>query len=128
MTRETLDLVDLKERIALCKDFSGAERAMLLVSVNMIAEYDKVELDMAMSANRGGRIDSMYAYLSVDDGGEGLVASAISAELPMCPLVCYRRETAAKMRPYALLCTQTSGKVIRLARFTKRIDMEIIRP
>lgn len=113
----------LKERIAISGEFTNEERDFLLMAVNAMPE---VEVEYHSPRNRMGRIEAMWAYLSVDEGGEGLCAAPMG--LYTMPLIAADKKVADKLRPLAISVARTFGKPVRLARFSQREDREIIQP
>jgi hypothetical protein len=131
MIREHVNVLDLKERIAISDAYSAAERSLLLMAVNMLTDFDRVEFELASPQNNsaGQSLDQIFIWLSVDGGGEGICAMALSDELPMVPMVTHNIDTAKRlMRPYARNAVKTFGKIVRLVRFSRREVMETLRP
>lgn len=62
-----MNRVDLKERIAIDYAFTPEERNFLLDAINAMPETEGAELHDP--GNYMGRIEQLWAYLSVDDGG-----------------------------------------------------------
>jgi hypothetical protein len=67
--------VDLRERVALCKDFTPHERDLILTALG--PEPALTASIMHSPSNYLGRIDAIWAALSLDDGGEGLCAAPV---------------------------------------------------
>jgi hypothetical protein len=67
-------LVDLKERVALADGFTPEERAFILDAINAAAAAAPVMVD---SGNYLGRIETIWACLSIDEGGEGVCAAPV---------------------------------------------------
>lgn len=63
-------------------------------------------------------IDELFAFLSVDEGGEGICA-AIIPNLGSTTLVTGRRNVAEQMKEFAAEIAQASGKRIEMIRFTR---------
>lgn len=75
----------------------------------------------------GFRITELWAWVAVhDDGDEGVLGVGMGGW--MMPLVAADRERVESLRPYAENAAQLSGKRAILARFTLRIDEEIVDP
>jgi len=73
------------------------------------------------------RIDEMWAWVSSDEGGEGVLAAPIPG-LGNMPLVGADR---ARMLSYAGIARQMAnmfGVEVKLVRFTTRVDVERITP
>lgn len=73
-----------------------------------------------------GRIDQLWAFLFVDDGGEGVCAGPFGA-LPVVPYIAADKARVESLRPLAAAMAKRFGKPVRLAKFTHREDLEIIR-
>jgi hypothetical protein len=136
MTATTLAaFIDLKERIAINKAFSPAERDFILTAVNDAAKVvdlsrrpkDNPSLALHSPPNHLGRIDQIWAFLSVDDGGEGVCGLTVGGDA-MLPMVAADKRIVETMIPHAVELATVSGKPVRLAKFTKREDMQIYRP
>lgn len=123
MTKST---VDLRERIALCKDFSPAERDLILSS---LAATDPQADAVDTAPNYLGRIEHIWMVLSVDDGGEGIVSAPLPGVNALTiPLVAADARRLTSIRPMAQQIARGYGKVVRIAKFTKREDVDIFRP
>jgi hypothetical protein len=118
-----MNLIDLKERIAVCSLFKPEERDFILDAVNNTVEWQNENTVIIHDpGNYLGRIDHIYAYLSVDSGGEGICG------INNMPMVVADRRIAEKLKDHARMITKTANKVVRLAKFSNREDIEIIRP
>ena len=120
-----MNLIDLKERIVLSGAFSPEERNFLLEAINSRAA-DPPVMVVESPPNYLGRIDHIWMVLSVDDGGEGVVAAPFGNVT--LPLVAADKRRLADIIPVARDCAKFFGKVMRLAKFTAREDVEIYRP
>lgn len=119
-----INAVDLKERIAVSTAFTLEERFFLLAAVNAAPPVDRVEVHAPR--NYMGRIDQIWAYLSVDGGGEGICAAPIG-EMTL-PLIAADKRRLHDLHPIARNLAVMFKKPIRLAKFTGREDVEIIKP
>ena len=122
-----MNTVDLRERIALCADFTPAERSFILDAVNtMMPEGATV---MHNERNYLGRIEAIYAALSLDDGGEGVCAAPLGNSGITATLVAADKIRFDKyLRPQAQRIAKMFGKAVRIAKFTRREDVEILQP
>lgn len=78
-----------------------------------------------MAANRGQKIDALYAWVASEpDGGEGVAAASIPGLGGMVPLVGADRARMDSLRPYAELVRQQTGFPVRLVRFSAREVIE----
>ena len=119
-----MNMIDLKERVVLSMLFTPEEREFILKAINRTIEW-KIQNDEVVLHDPGnylGRLDHIYAYLSVDDGGEGICG------INNMPLVMADRRLTAKVKDQVREIATASNKVIRLARFGSREDIDIIRP
>jgi hypothetical protein len=66
------------------------------------------------------RIDTVYAYLSIDEEGKNGIVAHIVENLGSTPLVTSKRRIAEKMKPIAELCAKETGKHIGLFVFDRR--------
>jgi hypothetical protein len=137
-------LIDLKERIAISDVFSPAERDFLLIAADVKNFLDHVAPDQSVQdrikrmvedaapvalhapPNYMGRIDRIWAFLSLDDGGEGMVAAPIGGMT--APLIAADKKRLDSLIPMAKHLAKVFGKPIRLAKFDQRTDVEIYQP
>jgi hypothetical protein len=119
--------IDLKERIAISDAFTPEERTFLLDAINAMPETTALHHN---PSNNMGRIEQLWAYLSVDDGGEGLCAAPMPGApmLTTMPLIAADRRRLELIKPIAHMIARKFGMPVRLARFRDREDVEIIRP
>lgn len=73
-------------------------------------------------------IDTIYAFIAVDDDGEGVCGAKIGPGGTFMPLVGADLERVEQLRPVAKLIARESGKRIVLSHFTNRTDVEVIEP
>lgn len=73
-------------------------------------------------------IDTMYAFIAVDDEGEGICGFANPRTGMWMPMVGADLERIAELRPMAQEVANRSGKRLVLAHFTSRVDQEVIEP
>jgi hypothetical protein len=77
-------------------------------------------------AGPGFRVSAMYAFLALDaDDDEGVPAILVGTT--MMPLVAADADRLKSLRPVARNLAR-SGTPIRLARFTRREDIELLEP
>jgi hypothetical protein len=77
--------------------------------------------------NYMGRIETLWAYLSIDEGGEGVCAAPLGP-LPVVPLIAADRARVESIKPIARELAKRFGKPVRLAKFSTREDVEIYQP
>ena len=86
------------------------------------------KMKMENPRNHLPRIDAIYAILSVDDGGEGVVAAPIYDGFLSVPLIAADTERLKDILPVARIIASKSGKRMRLVRFHAREEIEVIEP
>ena len=125
-----MNLIALKERIVLSAAFNPEERDFILNAINATAEWQAADTPtIALDpGNYMGRIESIWAWLSLDDGGEGICAAPLQQGMLTVPMIAADKRRMESLRPIAERMVQVLKKPIRLAKFTKREDIEIIRP
>lgn len=117
-----INTIDLKERIAVSDAFTPEERAFLMTAINAAPPAVKVE-----ARNYLGRIDHIWAFLSVDSGGEGVCAAPMPGGIT-APLIAADKRRLDDLRPIARNLASMFNVTVRLAKFAAREDVEIIRP
>jgi hypothetical protein len=65
------------------------------------------------------RINTLYAYLSIDEEGKNGICAHVIDRLGSTPLVTSKRRIAEQMRPLAKLCAKETGKRIGLFEFKR---------
>ena len=122
-----MNLIDLKERIILSTLFTKEESNFLLEAINAnVKAHTAPVVVVENPPNYMGRIDAIWMVLSVDDGGEGIVAAPFG-NLTL-PLVAADKARLAQIVPVAREMAKFFGKPMRLTKFTVREDVEIYRP
>ena len=123
-----INAVDLKERIAISDAFTTKERDFLLSAINERILRDTRPVVAHAPRNYLGRIDHIWMALSVDEGGEGIVAAPLGAGGMTVPLVAADKKRLDDIMPLSRALAVRMGIVIRIAKFTQRDDVEIFRP
>jgi hypothetical protein len=121
-----MNLIDLKERIALCDAFTPDERDFILDAILAVALPAARRVERHSPPNYLGRIDSIWIVLSVDDGGEGVVAAPFGGMT--FPLIAADKQRVEQIRPIAIRIARDLGKVCRLIKFTTREEVEVYQP
>jgi hypothetical protein len=122
-------LIDLKERIAISPEYTADERDFILEAINHAVAAAAPPMTVVHNPqNYLGRIDGIHMVLSVDDGGEGVVAAPIGPGGMTVPLIAADARRLKTIRDIAPELVRHFGKVLRLAKFTKREDLEVWRP
>jgi hypothetical protein len=117
-----MNLIDLKERIAIGAELTPEQRSFVLDCIN--AQEPVLPGDPRPShPNYLARIDSIWAYLSVDEGGEGVCAAPIGGIT--VPMIAADKRRLDILRPIAQMIARHFGKPVRLVQFTKREELEI---
>lgn len=73
------------------------------------------------------KITTMFAFLAVQEGTEGLVAFGDSP-VAMMPLVGADMNRAESLLPVVQAISNRTGQSIRLVKFTTREEMQVISP
>ncbi len=81
-----------------------------------------------MTMNYLEKINQLYAFVSVDEFGEGIVGMTmdIGGRDTFMPFVCADKKRVESIRPHAIQIAKESGKTIKLIRFTTREELEVI--
>ena len=75
----------------------------------------------------GQSIDALYAWVATEpDGGEGVCGANIPGLGGMVPLVGADMDRIRSYRPFAELTRAATGYPVRLVRFSKRDDLEVL--
>ena len=79
-----------------------------------------------MSTNYLEIITEIFAFVSSDEGGEGVIGMTfnIMGRETFMPFVCADKDRMEVLIPYAKKIAQDSGKKVRLIKFTKREELE----
>lgn len=74
------------------------------------------------------KITEMYAFVSVDEGGEGVVGMTmpVNGRETFMPFVCADKKRMEQLKPIATDISKKSGKTIKLIKLTNRKDIEIL--
>jgi hypothetical protein len=119
-----MNFADLKERVAIRADvFTPQERDFILDAINAAIPPDNAELN---PGNYMGRIEAIWAYLSVDEGGEGVCAAPIGGTF--LPMIAADKRRLDQLKPMARALAARFKMPVRLVRFTAREDIETILP
>jgi hypothetical protein len=121
-------IIDIKERIALAETFKPDERDFILQCINAAIEAQRPRVVAVDDpGNYLGRIDFLWAFLSLDDGGEGLMAMPMEGMLA-APMIAADKSRLDGLIPIARQLARVFKKPIRLAKFGTRTDVEIYQP
>lgn len=74
------------------------------------------------------RIDSLWAVLSVDAGGEGLCAAPLAPGMLSVPLIAADEARLESILLIAREIAKRTGKTVRVVRFHAREEIEVIAP
>jgi hypothetical protein len=119
-----MNLIDIKERIAIGEPLTPEQRNFVLELI--IRATVRVEVEHHAD-NYMGRIETLWAFFSIDAGGEGVCAGPLGP-FPVVPYIAADKARLDDLRPRAVAIAKRFGKPVRLAKFTKREDVEIIQP
>lgn len=119
-----MNLIDLKERVVLSPQFTPEERNFILEAINSTIDWQQQDGRIIVHdpGNTLGRLDHLYAFLSVDSGGEGICG------INNIPLVAASPRLVEKVKGQVRQLAKATNKVIRLAKFGSRADIETFRP
>ena len=122
-----LNTVDLRERIALCADFSHEERMLILTA---LATPPVLAIDAIDAPSLGFKVECLWGAFAIDDTGEGLCAAPMMTKDGMitAPLIAADKRRLEFIRQMAIEMVAVFKKPVRIAKFSKREDIEIIRP
>lgn len=126
----SINAVDLKERVAINEAFTPAERDFMLgaISAKIGPAGSAMVVTVEAPRNYLGKIDTIWIVLSVDDGGEGVVAAPIGPGGMPLPLIAADAQRLESIVPLARSLAVRLGKVMRLAKFTTREDHQVFQP
>ncbi|MHC2583640.1 hypothetical protein ACVI1J_004143 [Bradyrhizobium diazoefficiens] len=74
------------------------------------------------------RIDAVWAFISMDEGGEGLCAGPLMGPGSLVPLIAADEVRLKLLLPWARGIAQASGKAIKLVKLSHREDIMEISP
>jgi hypothetical protein len=124
-----ISFISLTVRVARCTDFTPDERTFILAAIER-AQKGSIPDDNAVTPdpeNYLGRIEALWAALYIgDEGGEGLCAAPLR-DMTL-PLIAVDGAVLLQLMPLARRSATTLKKPVRLAKFTKREDVEIYQP
>lgn len=70
------------------------------------------------------KITEIWAFLSVDDGGEGIIGANI--DNTFMPFVCADLSRVKSLKPMALDIAKMGNKKVKLVKFSTREEIDII--
>lgn len=123
-----IDLINLKERIAISQDYTPEERDFLLEAVNAAVPAPPGPAIAIDPGNYLARIDQLWVFLSGGTDGEGLCAAPLEPDGMMMPLIAADQRRINALRPIAQAMAQMFGRPIHLAQFSHRDDLEVFEP
>lgn len=123
-----VDLIDIKERIAIGGTFTPEEKNFIVDCIDEATKPPRPGVTAYLDpGNYLAQIKSIYAFLSVDEGGEGVCAAPIG-DLGAVPLIAADEARLESLRPVAKYVAAVFGKPVRLVQFTERRELEVIEP
>jgi hypothetical protein len=114
-------LIDIKERIAVGEHLNREQRDFVLQCINEAVGLGRSDV-VTKPPNFLPRIESIWAYLCIDDGGEGVIGWR------GIPLIAADKARLDSLRPVAVSSARMFHCPVRLAQFTTREDIETITP
>lgn len=81
-----------------------------------------------MPRNYLEKITELYVFVSIDEGGEGMISRSfeIEGQTIMMPFVCADKARMESLKPLALEMGAMGNRTIRLIKLTDRQELEII--
>ena len=73
-------------------------------------------------------ITEIKAYVSVDEGGEEGVCAMLGNDGMWLPMICADDRRLGLLRPLAEQLAKSTGKPIKVLRFSQREEVEVIQP
>jgi hypothetical protein len=89
--------------------------------------WNRCLMDLHDEPNHLPRIESVWLFISQDEGGEGVCAAPMG-QYGMMPLIAADPARLASMVGFARQLASMTGKTIRLIRLTAREELEVIAP
>lgn len=123
-------LIDIKEKIAVGGTLTASQRDFVLTCINEATGLNvgrKTAVHVS-PPNYLGRIDQIWAFLSVDDGGEGICSAPLADGMLTVPMIAADKRRLDSLRPIARQMPNIFKKPVRLAKFATREDVEIYQP
>ena len=74
------------------------------------------------------RIEHVWAWITSDEYGEGVCGFLDQRHNQWIPLIAADQARLKSLRQYAIEIAQTSGRTVKLVKFTVREEEEIIKP
>jgi hypothetical protein len=122
-----LNTVGLRERVALCADFSPEERTLLLAA---LTAPPVLAIDAVDPPSLGFKVEVLWGAFAIDDTGEGLCAAPMMTAdgLITAPLIAADKLRLVFIRKMAKKMAAHFKKPVRIAKFSQREDIEIFQP
>jgi hypothetical protein len=127
-------IISIKEKLQSGQMLAPDERDFVLECINFAIERAAAERIALIRTERRdapnylGRIDQLWAFLSLDDGGEGVCAAPLGNSGITAALVAADKRRVDSLIPLAREIASMFKKPVRLAKFKQREDVEIYLP
>jgi hypothetical protein len=121
-------LIDIKERIAIGEDLTDAQRSFVLDCINEATGLGSSTTIVAKTTNHLARIDHIWAFLSVDEDGEGVCAAPLAPGMLTVPMIAADEARLNSLKPLARKMAPVFGKIVKLVKFTTREEIEEYQP
>jgi hypothetical protein len=128
-------IISIKEKLVIGQMLAPDERDFALECINFAIERAAAErialirtTERHDAPNYLGRIDQLWAFLSLDDGGEGVCAAPLGNSGITAALVAADKRRVDSLIPIAREVASMFKKPVRLAKFKQREDVEIYLP
>ncbi|MBR1156267.1 hypothetical protein [Bradyrhizobium sp. JYMT SZCCT0428] len=103
--------------------------AMLTTAAFLSSSGDQRQVDFKMTSPDGiQRLDQLWLVTYVDDAGREVVAQAKLTTGDYAPLIAADAARLESMMPAARGLAKANNITMRLVKFTRRLDVEEIRP
>lgn len=122
-----IDINELKQKLD-GLHISDDEREFILDCIDEATKPERPRVTAYLDpGNYLAQIKSIYAFLSVDEGGEGVCAAPLG-DLGAVPLIAADEARLESIRPAAQYIAKVFNKPVRLVQFTERRELEVIQP
>lgn len=121
-------LIDIKEKLAIGAPLTETQCGYVLQCINQANRLTPLEVVTHIAPNYLGRIDHIWAFLSLDEGGEGVCAAPLGHGMLTVPMIAADAKRLDSLKPIARKLANLFRKPVRLAKFAAREDVEIYQP
>ena len=115
-------LLETLSNLAMYFNIVGGDKRNLQEFAELV-QRETTPVQQVQSPSNNFRIDHIWCWLSVDEGGEGICATRTESGM-FLPLLAADERRLADIRGWAERIAYASGKPAVLAKFTNRINLE----